>query len=57
MSAKMGRPKVAKGKQKIPFPIRFTRDDVASFKRAARTAKVPVSEWVTLTLTKAAKPT
>lgn len=57
MSAKMGRPKVAKGKQKIPFPIRFARDDVASFKRAARAQKVHVNEWVTSTLTKAAKLT
>ena len=53
----MGRPKVAKGKQKIPFPIRFTRDDVASFKRAARAQKVPVAAWVTSTLTQAAKQT
>jgi predicted HicB family RNase H-like nuclease len=57
MSAKMGRPKVPKGKQKIPFPIRFTRDNVAAFKRAARAAKMPVNEWVTSALTKAAKPT
>ena len=53
----MGRPKVAKGKQKIPFPIRFSRDDVASFKRAARAVKLPVNEWVTQTLTNAAKRT
>jgi hypothetical protein len=57
MSAKMGRPKVPKGKQKIPFPIRFTRDDVASFKRAARAQKMHVAEWVSSTLTKAAKRT
>jgi hypothetical protein len=57
MSAKMGRPKVPKGKQKVPFPIRFTRDDVASFKRAARAAKMPVAEWVTSTLTKASNQT
>ena len=57
MSAKMGRPKVPKGKQKIPFPIRFTRDDVAAFKRAARVEKVPVNEWVTSTLTHAVKRT
>lgn len=57
MSAKMGRPKVAKGKQKIPFPIRFARDDVAAFKRAARIAKMPLPEWVTQTLTNAAKRT
>jgi len=57
MSKKMGRPKIPKGKQKIPFPIRFSRDDVASFKRAAKRAKVDVKEWVTSTLTKAAKAT
>jgi hypothetical protein len=50
----MGRPKVKKGLQKIPFPIRFTRDNVAAFKRAARKEKKPVSEWVTDTLTRAA---
>jgi len=57
MSAKMGRPKVPKGKQKIPFPIRFERDAVASFKRAARAAKMPLAEWVTVTLTQATKRT
>lgn len=57
MSAKMGRPKVPKGKQKIPFPIRFTRDDVASFKRAAKRSKQEVAEWVTSTLTTAASVT
>lgn len=53
----MGRPALPKGKQKIPFPIRFTRDDVASFKRAARCSKMEVKEWVTSTLTGAAKVT
>ena len=57
MAAKMGRPRVPKGKQKIPFPIRFARDDVAAFKRAARLAKLPVNDWVTLTLTEAAGKT
>ncbi len=57
MSAKMGRPKVAKGKQKIPFPIRFSRDDIALFKRAARRSKQDVKEWVGSTLTKAANQT
>jgi hypothetical protein len=57
MSAKMGRPKVAKGKQKIPFPIRFARDDVAAFKRAAKRSKQDVKEWVTSILTNAVKRT
>jgi len=57
MTKKMGRPKVPKGKKKIPFPIRFTRDDVAAFKRSAKAAKVPVAEWVTSTLTRAVNRT
>lgn len=57
MSAKMGRPKKKKGEQKIPFPIRFARDDVAAFKRAARSKKQEVAEWVTETLKTAAYPT
>jgi hypothetical protein len=55
MGSKMGRPKLPKGKQKIPFPIRFTRDDVALFKRAARRKGQDVGVWVTETLTYAAK--
>lgn len=54
MTKKMGRPKVAKGKQKLPFPIRFKRDSIAAFKLAARRANQPVNEWVTDVLTKAA---
>lgn len=57
MSAKMGRPKVPKGQQKIPFPIRFERDALKAFKRAARTQKMSVTEWVTSTLTKALNET
>lgn len=57
MAARTGRPKIPKGKQKKPFPIRFTRDDIASFIRAARQKKVTVNEWVTSTLTAAAKRT
>jgi hypothetical protein len=57
MKPKMGRPKVAKGKQKIPFPIRFARDDIAAFKRSARAAKMPINDWVTRILTNAAKRT
>jgi hypothetical protein len=57
MTRKMGRPKIPKGKKKIPFPIRFARDDVAAFKRAAKASKVPIAEWVTSTLTQAAKRT
>jgi hypothetical protein len=53
----MGRPPIVKGKQKIPFPIRFTRDNVAAFKRAAKKVKKPVADWVTETLTKAAEST
>jgi hypothetical protein len=55
MSAKMGRPKIPKGQQKIPFPIRFTRDNIASFKKAARRSKLDLGDWVTVTLTNAAK--
>lgn len=51
---KLGRPKVPKGQQKIPFPIRFARDDVAAFKRAAKRDRKPVAAWVTEVLTKAA---
>lgn len=54
MQKRMGRPKVKKGLQKIPFPIRFTRNNVAAFKRAARKVKKPLADWVTETLTKAA---
>lgn len=54
MTTKMGRPKVPKGKQKIPFPIRFEQDHIAAFERAAKKEKVPVKDWVTSTLTKAA---
>jgi len=53
----MGRPKVPKEKQKIPFPIRFTRENVASFEAAAKRANVDVREWVTSTLTEAVKRT
>lgn len=51
----MGRPPIAKGKQKINFPIRFERDTIATFKKAARRAGVPVSQWVKDVLTKASK--
>ena len=54
MSAKMGRPRVPKGKQKIPFPIRFERDAIASFKRAAKRERLALKDWVTDALTKAA---
>lgn len=57
MTAKMGRPKIPKGLQKINFPIRFARDDIAAFKKAAKRARVHVKDWVTSTLTKAAKVT
>ena len=50
----MGRPKLAKGEQQIPLPMRFKRNDVAAFKRAARKANVSVKEWATAVLTKAA---
>jgi predicted HicB family RNase H-like nuclease len=57
MHKKMGRPPLPKGQQKIPFPIRFTRDDVAAFTLAARRAKLPVKDWVISVLTQAAKRT
>ena len=55
MKAKIGRPKVAKGKQKIVFPIRFERDHIAAFKRAAKKSNQDVKDWVTTTLVAAAK--
>jgi predicted HicB family RNase H-like nuclease len=55
MTAKMGRPKIPKGKQKIPFPIRFERDSVAAFKLAAKREHLTVNEWVTNVLTNASK--
>jgi hypothetical protein len=57
MAAKMGRPKVAKGEQKIPFPLRLARNDVAAIKRAARRAKTPPHEWARSILTHAAQQT
>lgn len=57
MQKRMGRPKVKKGKQKIPFPIRFERDSIAAFKRAAKRARIPVALWVAQALTNAAKIT
>ena len=53
----MGRPKLAKGNQKIPFPLRLARNDVAAIKRAARRAKMPPHEWARSALTKAANET
>lgn len=55
MTAKMGRPRIPKGLQKIPFPIRFTRDQIAAFKRRARRSRIGVKDWVTSILTEASK--
>jgi hypothetical protein len=57
MTAKIGRPKIPKGKQKIPFSIRFERNLVAAFKMAAKRSRMDIRAWVTSTLTEAAKGT
>jgi predicted HicB family RNase H-like nuclease len=48
---KLGRPPLPKGKAKgVITPIRFQPEDRAQFEKAAKRAKLSLSEWIRQTL-------
>jgi len=55
---KRGRPKLPKGHVKAKIvPMRLKDEDVKLFARAAKASKLTLSEWMRLTLRKAANGT
>lgn len=52
---KMGRPKLPKGEAKTPFPMRFSAAELAAFEKKAKGVGMGLREWMTATLTEAAK--
>lgn len=54
MTKKLGRPPLPAGKRKVHFTIRFTKDQLAAFEKAAKRVNQKLGEWVTAVLTNAA---
>ena len=57
MSAKkvMGRPRLPPEEKRKVFPLRFNEAELSLFTSAAKAKKLPLREWMTSTLTEAAR--
>ena len=55
MGKKLGRPKLPPGKKRMVFPLRFSAEELSLYASAARAKSLTLREWMSLTLTEAAK--
>lgn len=53
MKKKIGRPKLPNGKIRQVHPLRLSKEELISYKKAAERDKKPLSEWMRNVLTKA----